>query len=970
MRYDKSVSSRKKVFVMNRYVLSALLLLGVTSPVVHAESCSATKYVDNQCVFDIPAIENGEQFTATYNGNGMIGGVIASCDNDTVSYEVSACQPINKSDCVIPETIWGGSLNFCKHEAMPGVLADGAQKVALSDTGYDGRITYSCTDGELTQDSSFCSDELKSSTDQKVNAQATTNQSVMFVTQTGCDTADITGTMDWYTLDKAEVYLCQESGYQKADEILTHSPIYGSYDAAPYYYVEVSCSSNTNEDSACSAAESDTGYSDDFVQTLDCDTATVAGVVYSATSGAPSNSTIESALCVDNGFSTLDSVSKNEAVDPSGNTYYGRAEAYYVEGVCSGNANPESMCTSDGVWNVSVIDCDSASISGHIDGKQKVSETQTPTFSEVQSEVCVPNGYARLKEISMIEFSTGGLRGTYDIAAICEANTSPSLNCADTCMGNRVGANSSLPKLQGSDGYYYEDLCIDSPTAPVGFCQDCENAELSFSDPLTGNTCLLQNQNLLTGGVEEISFANSDYNGSMTASCNSSEATVLDGECFKTCKGGDRAVWRDSYGDNSCGATIPSGDYYQGETVSLTSDIHNGSSEFQCDDGEWVKVGSSSCELDCAGSFSWGSGISDSGVNKSGICRAEVSFLKSGSSSSSQITSTTPYTDGKATAVCSDGKITVSGAKCDLDCRSESGVWGSGRCAATIPDIDNGNSRTVTTPSALTGYSGRAVFACSDGKNSLGSSTCYEDCSSRTVSLNSCSFTASASKHDGTDLYTRSDSSVEASIALSCDDGTWKIDSGSYCATGKSEYGKWSSWRNDGSGYDYGSWTPSRSNYYTDQDVTQTRSYKQDKIRQRDHYKVFEPSSRRDYVGVDYEHDTLTLSNSRTVKGTKARPVEPVEECQDNGIYMEVHGGGLCRIELQDWYWGSTLIAQTEEKEDCGADERENSYYNRGPATEVNGKMYHNGYVYNLVGGSLEHDGLGNYYYDICRVPE
>jgi len=86
MRYHKSVSSRKKVSIMYRLILSSLLFFCVTSFGAKAESCSSTKYVEKQCVFDIPAIEDGGQFTATYQKFGLIGGVIAQCSSGTVSF--------------------------------------------------------------------------------------------------------------------------------------------------------------------------------------------------------------------------------------------------------------------------------------------------------------------------------------------------------------------------------------------------------------------------------------------------------------------------------------------------------------------------------------------------------------------------------------------------------------------------------------------------------------------------------------------------------------------------------------------------------------------------------------------------------------------------------------------------------------------------------------------------------------------
>lgn len=849
---------------MYRLIFSSLLLLGLASFNAQAESCSATKYVEQQCMFDIPEIGDGDNYTATYNGSGLIGGVVAECSDGTVSFEASICKPEKQTDCLIPASVWGGEDEYCSHSSLPGVLGDGVEKVALSDSEMDGRVVYLCEAGTLVTKNSFCNPKILSGQESSIQS----GSAVFGITITSCDAAVVVGKVLGNTESSAWSTLCASSGYTTLDKILSSEP-YPDRGGDQYYHVEASCSSNVNPDTMCTSYENNTGVTDDFVQELDCNTATVAGVVNSPSDSANMDSLVETALCVGNGYSTLDTLTGVEWIDPAEDTSDGKT--YYAEAICSGNSNSSSMCQANNLThNITALDCDSASITGDIDGVYKSSQSFRPTDGQVQSELCVANGYSKLRNIDAVLFTPSGLKGFYEVTAICESNTAPKENCANSCMGELVSFGSSVPKILGNDGYYYQDLCVSEPQIPDGFCQDCENVDVTFNDAVTGNTCSLVDQSFLTGENKSVVFKNSNFNGEVNVSCNSSQTSVISGSCYKTCEGGSRAVWRDKNGANSCGAVIPLGSYYQNETVSLGTDANNGSSVFRCDDGEWVEQGPSSCKLDCSGSFSWGSGVSDSGVNKNGICRATLGALKDGSSTTN-IVSNTPYTDGITSASCDDGTITAYDSSCDLDCSSEVGYWGSGRCSATVPDTDNNATNTVSTPTPLTGYSGAAQFVCGDGRLNLGSASCFQDCPAQNLSVDACSYAVSAAKHGAQAPYSISNSTTEANIGHTCNDGGWVRDPSSYCATGADQYDAWSVWANVGFPYDYGIWSPPQSAYYTDETFLQSRTLKQNQTRTRDIYRTFLPSSRRDFVRTETGTRTLDDSESREVNGTKVR---------------------------------------------------------------------------------------------------
>lgn len=853
---------------MYRSICSTLLLLGLFSFNVSAqEDCSATKYAYKQCLFDIPELKDGQETTSSFSEFGLIGGVISKCTNGTASFGAAICKPEDESSCVIPETVWGDESGYCKHSSMPGVLENGSTKIALSETNSEGRIVYSCESGSLKKETSFCSG-LSGQSESKVSGQY--SSTVFGVQYETCDAAIVLGKVGSNENGRIEDELCNVSGFTTLDRVFSAEPYSArSGSGDNFYHVEAMCSGNTNANTACFTPPSDDGMVADFIQTIDCNQASVAGVVNSPNGSSPANTVVESALCVDNGYSTMDSLQRISWIDPSEDKTDGTT--HYAEVICSGNSNAGSMCQSTNSTTVNILDCDSAAISGDIDGTLTVSETRPPSEAQVQAELCVINGYASLKEVTKFTFDPSGLRGVYEVDAICEANTAPAQNCKNSCMGQLVTDNSALPKIQGSDGKYYLDICADDLVPPEGFCQDCENADITFFDAGTGNTCTLTNQNVFTGEVKDIDFANTDFNGTANVSCNSSETTVTSGECYKTCKGGSRSVWRDSYGANSCGAVIPAGDYYQGETVSLGTDINTGSSVFKCDDGAWVQQGASQCLLDCDGGFSWGSGVSANGLNKNGVCRANAGLIKHGSSTSNSLASITPFTDGESKASCNNGVVTASSSRCDLDCRSETGYWGAGRCSSTVPNTDNDDSVTVNTPTPLTGYSGSALFVCGDGDLTLGSSTCYQDCPAQTLSVNSCSFSVNAGKHNSKTPYTRSTGTVEADISHTCKDGNWKLDSGSYCSSGVVVYGSWSGWTLDGGKYAFGAWTPSASDFYTDESVDQTRTYKQNRTRSRAVYMTFPPSSRRDFVRNESVSGTITGNEQNAVFGTKVK---------------------------------------------------------------------------------------------------
>tara|TARA_B100000809_G_scaffold266102_1_gene327344 strand:- start:594 stop:3215 length:2622 start_codon:yes stop_codon:yes gene_type:complete len=405
-----------------------------------------------------------------------------------------------------------------------------------------------------------------------------------------------------------------------------------------------------------------------------------------------------------------------------------------------------------------------------------------PSRVRIKNELCSEAGYRNMVTFSI---DSAGSIEDWVIEANCESKIENT--CDSACIGREVDkARAIAPTIcrtfSGVETCY-ENTCA-TPEVPTGFCANCPAGIFSYQGDNTGNTCNVDLGELISSDDPIISFSNSSYNGSVKVFCNSGQTSKVTGTCYKTCSGGT-VSWDDDYGQKSCGQTVPSGSYFQGETVSVTSALHHGGAEFKCNDGTWENV-SGSCILDCDGSFSWGSGTSVSGLDKSNACNASVGFLEHDTQSVAKVSSTAIGTDGDSHYSCDNGILTPSSGSCDLNCTSQTVSWASLNCSGTAPAIENTNTKSVNTSSWLVGYTGNAEVSCSDGSLSLsGTGNCYSDCASKSFGVDECSVSLPSGKHGAvTEFY---DLDKEGSYI--CDDGNWKTDDPLICLAGFSGCG-------------------------------------------------------------------------------------------------------------------------------------------------------------------------------------
>ena len=86
--------------------------------------------------------------------------------------------------------------------------------------------------------------------------------------------------------------------------------------------------------------------------------------------------------------------------------------------------------------------------------------------------------------------------------------------------------------------------------------------------------------------------------------------------------------------------------------------------------------------------------------------------------------------------------------------------------------------------------------------------------------------------------------------------------------TGKTAYGDWSAWSNDGGNYACGAWSPSPSTVNLDTSFTQQRDCSQDQKRTRAVYDVWE-SGKKTQRATDTGEQTISVKQSQAAKGTK-----------------------------------------------------------------------------------------------------
>ncbi|MEG3764885.1 hypothetical protein [Alteromonas sp. 14N.309.X.WAT.G.H12] len=506
-------------------------------------------------------------------------------------------------------------------------------------------------------------------------------------------------------------------------------------------------------------------------------------------------------------------MSTSEALPGTGN-----AEYYSVEAICTtyelSDSDPltASCSTEDTETNsvVTIESCDTATVTGQIPSTYYATQGE----AIVLSRLCVQNNYETLDSYDILR-STTETDGIYDIEASCSGYVGTEIidGCENSeCIGDVVDEDSLYSKIE-LYGEFYRDLCSEETLLD---CENCESGTFSFTDSVTGNTCEIDVEENYSGQESHYDFFDSATNGSVDVLCNDGSKSVLssgDSTCYKTCTGNVTVGWEDSEGSQSCANTIPAGNYSHNEVVTLYTSITNtGTSTFKCDGytGNWVQE-SGACLLDCTSEAVWGDGYSNSGEDKTDLCRADPGDIPNGTSGS--ITSTTANTSGSASYVCQNGELVVTPSSCEMDCSSQTVTWGA-YCEATVTANNNGD----------------------------------------TISVN----------HSASTSYAY-DSSISGTATLQCVDGAYQQYSTPTCTyiTGTDE-GDWIGWTEESRSC---STSPDSDDYQPDESFTQTTTCTISYVNSRDVYYVWNDGSETKY-DTEYDYKTDTEMTQASVSGT------------------------------------------------------------------------------------------------------
>lgn len=647
---------------------------------------------------------------------------------------------------------------------------------------------------------------------------------------------------------------------------------------------------------------------------VNCTTATLKVTNAKRVKGSPPDTALMTSWCQTAKFNTFSSASDFKVVDEFGGfawydttftctNYTGTTPL--MSGCGAGGNNGGSTLPSG--LQVDRLDCDSAHVSATYTGEpHPVNQNLigTPSRATIESS-CKSAGYSILNSIVSTEVIDEGGQGTprrFYITALCTNYTGDKSNCnaQDPCLGNQVLAGSQKPHRCMPDGKCYENLCADPVTPGGDFCKDCDGAQGTFTHAATGNTCTVVAPLLKSGARQTFDFANSQYNGVATMKCNNGTILEAGGTCYKTCPGGVTLGWADKNGVNSCTQVVPNGIHKQDAPISFSSSInHTGTAGFKCNNGNWVQT-SANCKLDCSGAISWGSGTAANGVNKAGLCKANLSPVRHGTPGNSN--SITANTSGATAHTCNNGVFDLSGSSCNVGCAAQSVSWG-GQCRANLSGTDHTQSVPVSHGSNP-GYafastiSGNATFRCTDGGVALVSGTCKYvvslreatwgswtntgtpySCSGWTPSpgtidygtpftqTRSCSQDQTRTRpvynvwNDGTETFNRTDTGSQTVSVSQSNPSTGTRD----FITGE-EPGLWSSWSNNGGQQSCGAWGPSTADYPSGQQFTQTQSCLQPQAQSRTINYVWK-SGARTYKTTEHNYRNVSVSNSRQAIG-------------------------------------------------------------------------------------------------------
>ncbi|OUV23021.1 MAG: hypothetical protein CBC55_02965 [Gammaproteobacteria bacterium TMED95] len=471
---------------------------------------------------------------------------------------------------------------------------------------------------------------------------------------------------------------------------------------------------------------------------IDCDTANVStgtgGYIAIEAGQSVSTSQVQTLLCEPLGFDNVSEiVNTSQTLPANGDVEYHAVSAICTTYQLADSAPLTSACsTEDNVSvdsDVEILTCDTARVSGHVRSSVYASQGE----AIIQSRLCGRNDYTELDSWSM---SGGSARvgveadGILNIDAYCSnyIGEEEIPGCGNNqCIGEEVGPDSLYSTIE-VDGKYYRDMCAEET---VLSCENCEAGNFTFTDSVTGNTCTVSVSETYSGQEAHFDFFDNSVNGSVDMLCNDGAKSLVaggDSTCYKTCSGNVTVGWEDSNGSKSCANTIPAGSYTHNEVVSLGSSFNNtGSATFRCDGytGNWVKQ-SGSCLLDCNTTANWGSGISNSGQDKTNMCQANPGRVPHQSTGS--MSSTSSGTSGSANYSCNNGALSLSNESCNLDCDASEVNWGA-YCGGNASSIDH-TMTTIVNHTKRTSYkydssiSGAVNLRCNDGSLTESSSTC------------------------------------------------------------------------------------------------------------------------------------------------------------------------------------------------------------------------------------------------------
>ena len=479
-----------------------------------------------------------------------------------------------------------------------------------------------------------------------------------------------------------------------------------------------------------------------IVSPSSCYDSTVRSGLLEVSSGSSvSTAKVLDEVCEPLGFTGLKSMTTPILEDQTGAFDY-----YRVTASCTGYqytsteplmASCGTTAPTNGAAVVDFIDCDSANVTGLLSGDRNPVTWENnipPSNNSISTSLCNANNFTTLDSV-VGSVKSGADDTMYEVTARCSGYNGPERSeCAtDTeCFGRVLPNNTQEPYLQ-VDGVKYFNKCYSKTTNPDDLCLDCAASSFSFTDPVTKNTCSVNVSTLISGESTNVPFFDSGTHGEVDIKCNNGEKSV-DGAstCYKTCTGGVTLGWNDVRGNQSCGQTVPAGNYRHEQRVSFSSSTRNtGSAVYQCNGytGGWEIV-SGTCTLDCSGSESWGSGTSRGGTNKTNACSSPLPTVKHGATGT--VTSTASLTSGQASYTCNDGNFELSNQSCNLGCNSQRGQWGdANRCQVNLNSQNHGSSGVYNNDTSLVqGFNyyqdinGTARLTCNDGRIDVSNESC------------------------------------------------------------------------------------------------------------------------------------------------------------------------------------------------------------------------------------------------------